>query len=235
MVVIPKPNKQSYDSSKSFRPIVLLNTLDKLIEKVIGKRLQFQVIFNNFIHSSQLGGLKFKSTIDVGVALTHIIHSGWVKNILTSILAFDISQFFPSLNHHLLTRILKKAGLDNCIVNFFANYLVGRKTNYFWNNFTSSIFDVNVGVGQGSALSPILLALYLSLFLYILENHLKNLNIPMSIIYFVDDSFFISQNKSLHISNSCLFCSYNVMTKLLERFSFIVEYSKTKDFHFNKS
>jgi len=119
MVVIPKPNKQSYDSSKSFRPIVLLNTLDKLIEKVIGKRLQFQVIFNNFIHSSQLGGLKFKSIIDVGVVLTHIIHSGWVKNILTSILAFDIAQFVPSLNHHLLTCILKKARLDNCIVNFF--------------------------------------------------------------------------------------------------------------------
>jgi len=39
MVIIPKPNKPSYDSPKSFRPIVLLNTLGKLIEKVIGERL----------------------------------------------------------------------------------------------------------------------------------------------------------------------------------------------------
>ena len=38
-VIIPKPNKASYDSSKSFRPIVLLNTMNKLIEKVIGERL----------------------------------------------------------------------------------------------------------------------------------------------------------------------------------------------------
>ena len=94
---------------------------------------------------------------------------------------------------------------------------------------------MNVGVGQGSALSPILSALYLSLFLYILENCLKNLNIPVSIISFVDDGLFISQNKSLDISNSCLFCSYNVMTKLLERFSLIVEHSKTEVFHFNRS
>jgi len=73
MVIIPKPNKLSYDLSKSFHPIVLLNTLEKLIEKIIGERLQFHVVSNNFIHPSQLGGLKFKSTTDVGVALTHII------------------------------------------------------------------------------------------------------------------------------------------------------------------
>jgi len=105
--------------------------LGKLIEKVIGERLQFQVTSNGFIYPYQLGGLKFKSTIDVGIALIHITRLGWAKNISTSTLAFDIAQFFPSLNHHLLTRILKKAGLGNCIVNFFANYLVGRKTNYF--------------------------------------------------------------------------------------------------------
>ena len=91
-----------------------------------------------------------------------------------------------------------------------------------------------VGVGQRSALSPILLALYLSPFLYILENCLKNLNIPVSIISFVDDGLFIFQNKSLDISNSRLFCSYNIMTKLLEKFGLIVEHSKTEVFHFNR-
>jgi len=99
MVIIPKPNKLLYDSSKSFRPIVLLNTLGKLIEKVIGERIQFHAIANDFIHPSQLGSLKFKSTINTGVALMHIIQSGWTKNCATSTLAFDILQFFPSLNH----------------------------------------------------------------------------------------------------------------------------------------
>ena len=86
---------------------------------------------NNFIHSSQLGGLKFKSTIDVGVALTHIIQTGWVKNLSTSTLAFNIVQFFPSLNHQLLSLIMKKAGFDDQIVSFFMNYLVDRKANYY--------------------------------------------------------------------------------------------------------
>ena len=76
MVVIPKPNKALYNSPKSFRLIVLLNTMGKLIEKVIGERLQFLTTSNDFIHPSQLRDLKFKSTINIGVALTHIIHSG---------------------------------------------------------------------------------------------------------------------------------------------------------------
>ena len=73
MVIIPKPNKKMYNSPKAFRPIVLLNTIGKLIEKVIGEHLQFNVASNEFIHPSQLSGLKFKSMINAGVALTHII------------------------------------------------------------------------------------------------------------------------------------------------------------------
>jgi len=135
MIIIPKLNKASYDQPKAFRPIVLLNTLGKLIEKVIAERLQLAVAYNNFIHPSQLGGLKFKSTIDTGVALTHIIRSGWSKGISSSTLAFDISQFFPSLNYNLLTRILDKAGFDPKVMSFFANYLVSRRTKYMWNEF----------------------------------------------------------------------------------------------------
>ena len=98
-IIILKPNKESYNSPKSFISIVLLNTIGKLIEKVIGERLQFYLISNDSIHPSQLGILKQWSMIDVGVTLTHFIYFGWVKNVNTSTLVFDIAQFFPSLNH----------------------------------------------------------------------------------------------------------------------------------------
>ena len=73
MVIIPKPNKSSYDLPKSFYPIVLLNILSKLFEKMIGERLQFHSISNNFVHPCQLGRLKYRSTTDVGIALTYFI------------------------------------------------------------------------------------------------------------------------------------------------------------------
>ena len=172
--------------------MTLLRPLDLLFSSIqlansLKKSLVIAFSFmasNDFIYLCQLGGLKFKSTIDVGVTLTHIIHSGWVKNLSTSTLAFDIAQFFSLLNHCLLTCIIKKARFNNRIVLFFSNYLVDRRTNYSWNNFMSPVFDVNVGMGQNSALSPILSALYFLLLIYILENHLKSLKIPISIIFF---------------------------------------------------
>ena len=74
-IIIPKPSKLSYNHAKMFCPIVLLNMLEKLIEKVITERIQFIVMKNNFIHPYQLGGLKFKSTTNARVILTYIMRS----------------------------------------------------------------------------------------------------------------------------------------------------------------
>jgi len=165
-IIIPKLNEKSYDSSKSFRSIVLFNTLGKLIKKVIGECLQFHLISNNFIYLCQLGGLKQRSTIDTNVALTHFICSGWVKNNMTSTLAFNIAQFFPSLNHHLLPLILKKAGCNLKVYHFFSNYLVGRKMWYCWNNFLLS-FSMSMLVWDKAQPSLLFYLLYISLWSFI--------------------------------------------------------------------
>jgi len=150
-------------------------------------------------------------------------------------LAFDISQFFPLLNYQLLLLIIDKVELNCKVMTFFNNYLVGRKTKYLWNNFLSPSCSVDVGVGQESALSLILSALYLSPIFHILEKHLKNLKIPISIISFVNDSLFISQNKSISHLNTNNFCSYNTISSLLMRFELVVEHGKTEVFHFSRS
>ena len=173
--------------------------------------------------------------MDAGIVLTYFIHIGWIKNISTSSLVFDIAQFFSSLNHCLLALILDKADFNSQVVKFFSNYLVNRKTRYFWNNFSSPLVDINVGVSQGLALSSILSGLYLTLFLYILEKCLKNLNLKISILSFVDDRLLITQSNSFQTSNTHIFCSYNVMFNLLSKFGLLVEHLKTKVFHFFRS
>ena len=130
---------------------------------------------------------------------------------------------------------LTKVDLNYKVTFFFEDFLVKRKTNYTWNKFSSLMFKVNVEVDQGSTLSPILSALYLSSFLYILEKRLKTINIPVSLLSFVDDGLFIFQNKSIDVSYSQLFCSYNVLSGLLDKFGLNIEHSKTKTFHFNRS
>ena len=79
-----------------------------------------------------------------------------------------------------------------------------------WNNFFSPFFEVNINIGQGSAPSPILLALYLSLLFYIFEKSLEKINL-------------------------FLFCSYNIVSSLLDQFSLAIEHRKTKVFHFSRS
>jgi len=50
LIIILKPNKSSYNTFKTFQPIVFLNTVGNLIEKVIRNGIQVYSIALNFIH-----------------------------------------------------------------------------------------------------------------------------------------------------------------------------------------
>ena len=143
--------------------------------------------------------------------LTHFICTGWIKNTMTSMLAFNIAQFFPFLNYQLLPLILDKAEFNSKVSFFFHDYLVGRKTKYIWNNFSFLLFNVDIGVGQRSALSPILSALYLAPILHILEKQLKK---QFQILFF--------------------FCNYYIISFLLEQFRLIIKHGKIEVFHFSR-
>ena len=74
--------------------------------------------------------------------------------------------------------------------------------------------------------------MYLAPVFHILEKCLKTLNILISILSFVDDGLIVVQSKTLTISNSFLFCSYNIAYFLLEKFCLIMEHKKTEVFYF---
>ena len=51
----------------------------------------------------------------------------------------------------------------------------------------------------------------------------------------MDNSLFISQNKSILHSNANYFCCYNMTLSLLIKYSLVVKYGKTDIFHFSRS
>jgi len=57
-IIIPKLNKPFYNTPKTFQPIVLLNILEKLIEKIISVRFQVYSVTSNFIYPSQIGSIQ---------------------------------------------------------------------------------------------------------------------------------------------------------------------------------
>jgi hypothetical protein len=161
-VAIPKPGKLLYNTPKSFCPIVLLNTLGKMFEKMLSNRLQFEAAKHGVLHPNQFGGVCQNSTEDAGCFLNHLVQAGWCAKLKTSMVTFDLAQFFPSINYDVLLSILDKQGFVPEVVVFFKSYIVDQFTCYTWDNDLSLEFPSSVGVGQGSALSPILLALCLA-------------------------------------------------------------------------
>ncbi|CAA7267573.1 unnamed protein product [Cyclocybe aegerita] len=198
-VIVLKPNKPSYTVPKAFRPIVLLITFSKLIEKMIANRIQFDAVKHDIFHPNQLGGIHQRSTEDAGLILTHLVRAGWVKGLQTSALAFDIAQFFPSINHEMFMAVLRKQGFLPVLVEFFASYLVGRSTVYCWNTFQSDLQSADVGVGQGSALSPVISGLFIALVMKLF--YIKAVPLNTTLLSFVDDGTILAQSKHLDDNN----------------------------------
>ena len=66
-------------------------------------------------------------------------------------------------------------------------------------------------MGQGSALSPILSALYSAPLIRIFELRDQSLNLSTSILSFVDDGLLISQGKTYNTTLPELYSSYRVV------------------------
>lgn len=53
VVVIPKPDKPDYTQPKAHRPISLLETMSKLLEKIIAQRFQHDIVEHELIPTTQ--------------------------------------------------------------------------------------------------------------------------------------------------------------------------------------
>ena len=161
-VIIPKPNKPRYNVPKAFRPISLLNTIGKLLTKVIAARLQFDCLKHDILHPGQCGGVIKHATIDAGVTLASFVAESRELGLHSTACAFDIAQFFPSLSHTGCALILERFGFNRLLINIFKSYFSGRTTRYKWDSATSADFDFDIGTPQGDCISPILSAIYLA-------------------------------------------------------------------------
>ena len=161
-VIIPKPNKPRYNVPKAFRPISLLNTIGKLLTKIIATRLQFDCLKYDILHPGQCGGVKKHATIDAGVTLASFVAESRELGLHSTACAFDIAQFFPSLSHKGCALILARFGFNQSLIQLFNSYFNGRITRYKWDSATSADFNFDIGTPQGDCISPILSAIYLA-------------------------------------------------------------------------
>jgi hypothetical protein len=226
--------KASYSTPKLFRPIVLLNMLGKLVEKMLACRLQFNRVAHNAFEPNQFGGVAQRSTEDAGIYLTHLVRAGWAKGLQTSVVAFDIAQFFPLLNHEVLFEVFSRLGFPVVLGPFLCSYLVGQRTTYKWDSFTSDPFAADMGVGQGSAMSPVLSALYLTLIMRRFRTSDISQKVDL-IMSYVDDGTIVTQSHDVKDNLPLLKDAYGWMFHAFESLGLVLEHDKSEVFHFSRA
>ncbi|KAF8640160.1 hypothetical protein AX16_010254 [Volvariella volvacea WC 439] len=228
-VIISKPGKDLSSVSR-YRPIALFSTIAKLMEKILSNRLQWEVAKFGILHPNQHGGTKKHSTDDAGMLLVHQIKRGWKRKKVTSCLAFDIASFFPSIQPDALNRVLFKQGFNRKYTSLFRSYFQGRSTTYRLGEYKSESFPVKVGLGQGSAISPTLSALYIAPGLRTLTDKVGDDEDALQI--FVDDGVWASTGDTLIDNCARLKHRYIRTRDILGKLGLIVEHAKTELKHF---
>lgn len=161
MVVIPKSNKTDYSSAKAHRPISLLETMSKLLEKAIAKRVQNEIVAHDLIPSIQFGGRSHSLCLDAGLTLLHDIQAAHAAGLKVGMVLFDVKGFFNSVNHNRMIGILSNLGFSSEIVEWAHTLLANWRVHLYFNSITSDEREQPV-VPQGSLLSPVFSIIYTS-------------------------------------------------------------------------
>ena len=161
ILLFPKPKKNHRDPA-NYRPISLLNTMSKLAEKIISKRLNNSLKILGIIRNEQCGFRRGHSTTMQLMRHVENITRGYNQNRATVALYLDIQQAFDKVWHTGLIRKMIDYNIDDGLVCLISNYLSDRKFHTKWENELSNIKDINSGVAQGSIIGPTLFNIYIN-------------------------------------------------------------------------
>ena len=161
-IILSKPNKPDYTIPKAYRVISLLNCLGKVLEKLFASRLAYLANTGNLLNSTQLGGRKQRSAVDTALLLLHYIqqHKKGSSSITTTVL-LDIKGAFDHVKEDKLLQILHELQLPDNLISWVSSFLTNRKIQLAFEGQIQQLVDLNIGVPQGSPISPILFLIYI--------------------------------------------------------------------------
>jgi len=158
------PIHKSGDSAdmNNYRPISLLSTFSKILEKIVACRLSNFLDENKILTKTQFGFRPGHSTVH---AMTHLLN--FVTEALNAkkhaVLIFcDLRKAFDTCNFDILLKKLYKIGIRGLELQWFENYLKNRQQFVYLNGVASSLLEILNGVPQGSILGPLLFLLYIN-------------------------------------------------------------------------
>ena len=160
--VIPIHKGGSTQDVNNYRPISLLPIFDKIIEKLMHKRLYNFLLEHNILYQNQFGFRKNNSTVFALAQITEMIKVSIDNRKFGCGIFVDLRKAFDTVNHEILQNKLEHYGVRESILKSFQSYLFDRKQFVSFNGESSGLLVNNGGVPQGSVLGPLLLLLYIN-------------------------------------------------------------------------
>jgi hypothetical protein len=146
----------------NYRPISLLPTIAKILEKAIANRLTNHLKENNLLCQNQFGFQEKTSTVHHLLKLTNYITNELNKKRYVVGVFLDLRKAFDVVPHDILLNKLKKLGIEGTALEWFRSYLDGRSQRVDINGALSDFELITISILQGSILGPILFLCFIN-------------------------------------------------------------------------
>jgi hypothetical protein len=204
----------------NYRPISLLPAFSKVLEKIVYARLFKYLSKHNILIPEQYG---FRESLSTDLAILELqdrvagfMASGsWCLGLF-----LDLSKAFDTINHSILLSKLESYGVRGVALDWFKNYLCGRKQYCTVNSTISDTMQITCGVPQGSILGPLLFLVYI--------NDIQTVIKQGKPILFADDTNIIYSHENLDNLCSIVNSELEIITNWFLANRLSVNASKTK-------
>ena len=150
------------DLCDNYRPISLLSTLSKILEKIVSIQLVNHLELNKLIYKHQYGFQRNKSTEHHLIHLSNFVSNAINENKYCIGVFLNLKKAFDVCSHTILLKKFKKLGISGTPLKWFKSYLSDRKQCVEVNGKISNEKDISISVLQGSILGPILFLCYIN-------------------------------------------------------------------------